>query len=153
MNVDNVAAVQDAAAVANPEVGTEVTQAAVAMPVAEGEVMYRSWYQTLSSYFEGYPSWVMEVGVFGVGALVLGVLLKNFGRYVIFGLVAAAVIIAALSYLHVISFSVMNLRQILGIQDIHSVQDFGTEFVAWAKTHVIACISAVVGFFVGWQLG
>ena len=149
MNVENVATVQIIEPVESSAV---ITDTVVSLPV-EGEVMYQSWYKTISSYLAEYPSWVLDVGVFGVGALLLGVLIKNFGRYIIFSLIAAVVIMLALNHLHVITFSVNNLRQVLGLQDIHSVGEFSTELLAWSKAHVVACVSAIVGFLVGWQLG
>ena len=134
-------------------IGTVPTVVDIAAPVANEAIVQRNWYEIVSGHFEGYPTWAVEVGIFGVGALVLGFLCKTIGRYLFFAVIAAALLLFALSYTHVVSINMLQVKQFLGIQDIASLQDLGTVLLAWGRVHVVAVISLVVGFILGWKLG
>jgi len=133
--------------------GNVSTMTDATTPVASEAMMQKNWYEIVSSYFEGYPAWAVEVAVFGVGALVLGFLCKTVGRYLFFAGVAAALLLVVLSHMQVVSINMMQVKQFLGIQDIASLQDLGTVLVEWGKVHVIAVVSLIFGFILGWKLG
>lgn len=130
-----------------------VTNAPVEMVVEEVPMrvpsLAQGWFEQLQEKFPGYPSWALELVVFGLGALIAGFLLKCCGRFVAMVFIALVVVLAVLHYAHIMPFNFA----FFGLQDIHSLNELFQACFAWGKAHVIACVSAVVGFLIGWKLG
>lgn len=130
--------------------------APVTMPV-EGmttePTMPQSWFESAQKFLEGYlPAWASELLVFGLAFFLLGFLLKSFGRILVFTIIAGIIVVAILHYAHVISLDMELIRHWLGIGKT-TLQEAPGAFVSWARGHIIAVISAIVGFLVGWKLG
>jgi hypothetical protein len=140
---------QNITAVATPvAVETEIP----ALPMENG--MEQSLLERANDFLKskGLPPWAIEVTVFGGIFVILGYLFKSFGRWLLFLLLAVVAAIVVLHYAHIASMPLEKLTVLAGVKDI-ALQDMPNVFVAWAREHVISCISAVIGFFVGWKLG
>lgn len=119
-----------------------------------GMSMEQSLLERASDFLKskGLPPWAVEVTLFGGIFVILGYLFKSFGRWLLFLLLAVVAAIAILHYAHIASMPLEKLQILAGIQGI-ALPDMPHLFVAWAREHVISCVSAVIGFFVGWKLG
>jgi len=116
--------------------------------------MQQSWYTLISNYFKDYPAWAVELGAFGITSLILGFLCKSFGKTVAILVLLITVLFAGLWYLQLMPESfLINLKLFVGLQETSTLHDVPAVFIPWAREHVIACVSAVVGFVVGYKLG
>lgn len=115
--------------------------------------MQQSWYEMLSKQFKAYPSWAVDLGIFGVVFLIIGFLVKSFGRYFFLTLLAFAAAVAAAYYFDFAPEFLTELKEFLGLQEMQVLGDIPTVFVAWARGHALACIGAVLGFIVGYTIG
>ena len=115
--------------------------------------MPQSWFESAQKFLEGYlPTWTSELLVFGLAFFLLGFLLKSFGRVLVFTIIAGIIVVAILHYVHVISLDMELIRHWLGI-DKTTLQEAPGAFIGWSREHLIAVVSAIVGFLVGWKLG
>lgn len=101
---------------------------------------------------KGLPPWAIEVTLFGGIFVVLGYLFKSFGRWLAFLLLAAVAAVAVIHYANLMELPIEQWKTLAGIQGV-ALADLPMAFAAWAREHTIACISAVIGFIVGWKLG
>lgn len=146
-------AVVESAEVVAPVAGGEVVAEATQIVTPEAP-MSQNWFDKVSSFLadKGLPDWAIEVTVFGVASLIIGFLCKSFGRYMALLVVLAVAAGIGMQYANIMPEYLAQAKTFLGIQEI-ALQDIPMAFVAWAKVHYIACVSAVVGFFIGWKLG
>ncbi len=140
---------------ANGEVVAEVAEAVAAIPVEVPMAQTsQSWYEMLRAQFpETVPAWALEVGVFGVGSFLLGFLFKCCGRLLTVALVVGIAVLLGLHYSNVMPLDVTYWKALLGLADVTAFQEVPAVFFAWGKEHVVACVSVVVGFMLGWKLG
>lgn len=113
-----------------------------------------NWFERVSAYLteKGLPGWAIEVSVFGLLGAIFGFLAKTIGRpFGILLLVAIGALIV-LHYAHVAPETVTDIEQFLGVHDM-SWADAPQVVVNWARAHVIACVSTLVGIVIGWKLG
>lgn len=162
MNAEQVAVqtpppVEAAAPVATPAPVEAVTTTPVPAPV-EGAIgaepsMPQSWFEAAQKFLDQYmPAWASELVVFGLAFFLLGFLLKIFGRMLIFTLIAGILVVAILHYAHVIALDMEVVRLWLGIGKT-TLQEIPGTFLAWTRGHIIAVVSAIVGFLLGWTVG
>lgn len=115
--------------------------------------MQQSWLELVRNQFKDYPPWAVELGTFGIVFLLLGFIVKSFGKSLALSLLILLIVIAGLHYVNLVPIDIIRVKEFLGLQDATLLQDVPTIFAAWAREHVLACVSAVVGFMVGYQLG
>jgi hypothetical protein len=115
--------------------------------------MQQSWYEMLSKQFKAYPAWAVELGIFGIVFLILGFLVKSFGRYFFLTILGIAACIAAAYYFDFAPGFITELKDFMGLHNMKVLGDIPTIFIAWARGHAIACIGAVIGFVVGYSIG
>lgn len=115
--------------------------------------MQQSWYVLLSKQFKAYPSWAVDLGIFGIVFLILGFLVKSFGRYFFLCLLAVVAALAAAYYFDFAPGFLTELKEFLGLHDMQVLGDIPAIFIAWAREHALACIAAVLGFIVGYTIG
>lgn len=158
MNADQVAtqtppAVETAAAAPVETVAAAPMTTPVDGVIAAEPTSPQSWFESAQKFLEGYmPAWASELLVFGLAFFLLGFLLKSFGRMLVFTILAGLIVVAILHYAHVISLDMELIKHWIGMGTA-SLQEVPGLFFAWAKMHVIAVVSAIVGFLVGWKLG
>lgn len=109
------------------------------------------WYDVMQGHLSRYPNWAVELGVYGLGGCLAGFLLKNFGRFMI-GLIATLLLFLwFFAYLDIITFHLENLRALLGIQAIQTIDDGVRIYTEWAREHWAACLGSIIGFIIGWK--
>lgn len=107
----------------------------------------------MRTYFSNYQTWLTEVAIYGGISFLVGFLFKNFGRYIVGGLLIAVAVIVGLNYAGATAITLQQVTQALGLANIESVQQLYTTATAWATTHVMGAVSVVIGFLLGWKLG
>lgn len=101
---------------------------------------------------KGLPPWAVEVSLFGGIFVVLGYLFKSFGRWLVFLILAGIAALAVIHYAQLMELPLEHWKTLAGIQGVEYTE-LPHIFTSWAREHTIACISAVIGFIVGWKLG
>lgn len=115
--------------------------------------MQQSWYEALSKQFVGYPTWAVELGIFGVVFLIIGFLARSFGRLFFVALLAIAVALGAAYYFNLAPAFLTQLKDFFGLHDVTVLGDLPAQLITWARTHVVGCAGVVLGFFVGYSIG
>lgn len=131
-----------------------VEEIAVDMPVAGSDMVGSgSWIGSLRSKFSGYPDYLVDGVIFGVVGLIAGFLFKNFGRLFVIGVVATVIVLAAMSYGHLVSFNFGTIQSFFGITPRESIIDIVKDYATMITQNVPATLALIAGFFVGWKLG
>ncbi|HVW98971.1 MAG TPA: FUN14 domain-containing protein [Candidatus Babeliaceae bacterium] len=115
--------------------------------------MHPQWFEAIRSKLQGYPEWAVEVGTYGVIGLLLGFVAKNFGKSLIMVILAASVMLWALSALNLITVDVSQLKGYLGLSSVANLDEGIRLVIDWFKAHSRASMALVVGLFLGWVLG
>lgn len=131
---------------------TQNVQTAVTSIPSESS-MQQSWFQMIQNFFVGYPTWAVEVGVFGVGGLLIGFLFRSIGRLLVLLAILGIAIAVILHYTHVIILPVTKIKIFLGLQDVSTIQEGFQVFATWSREHLVALLSLIVGLLLGWTLG
>ncbi len=111
------------------------------------------WWETVESHLKDYPTWLLEIGIYGFISCALGFLFKNFGRYIIFAFVGIIALAWLFSYLDLITINNLRMKDLVGLGNARTLDDGFYIISGWARAHIAACISLVGGFFLGWKLG
>lgn len=111
-----------------------------------------SWWQKFTSYFSDYPLWIVE-GVFAVlVGFFVGFLTKNFGKPLFYSAVILLIAGYVLSYFGLIEFHLEQLKQMVGIVEIPTIDVAFNNVTSWMREHVALCIGSVIGFAIGWRV-
>lgn len=111
------------------------------------------FWEKIRSAFAGYPDWVGESLVAAFLGLVMGFLVRILGRLILMMLVTAVAIGFGLHYFGVISFHTQPLLRFLGLAQWPGFSELLASFFAACKAHIMACVTLIIGFILGWQLG
>lgn len=115
-------------------------------------IMAHGWFDALKERFSAYPAWAVEMTVFGIIGLFLGLFFKMFGKYFVAIAIAMVFLFVAFSHFNVLQIDVVHLKELFGLSAVQSISDLVTIGFEWAKAHLIGCASCVVGFFIGLKL-
>jgi len=111
------------------------------------------WFESIKYHLVHYQDWITEAAMLGGIAFVVGFLLKNFGRYIVSALLVAVLTIIVLQYAGIVTVTIPQLFEMLGVSGISSVPQLFEQIVAWVKVHGTGAVSIVIGFIIGWVLG
>jgi hypothetical protein len=121
------------------------------IPVPEATA--KSWFESIHQQLRDYlPGWAIDLISFGLIFFIIGFLLKSFGKYLVYAVLAAALVITALYYAKVIHLDLVTIKYWSGIGG-ESVKAAPTLFIEWAKAHPVAWVSGIIGFLLGWKVG
>lgn len=112
-----------------------------------------SWWYLVQAQLKSYPPWLVQVTFFGITGLIVGFIAKNFGKLIVYTTIGVTVLLWLLHYLQFISIHGFAFKSLLGLSTAHSLDDVLKIYFVWAQTHVIGCVAASVGFFLGWRVG
>lgn len=110
-------------------------------------------WEKIRTAFAGYPDWVSEGVVAAFLGLVIGFLARILGRLVLMTLVTAVLIGFGLHYFGIISFHIQPLLKFLGLTQWPGFSELLSSFFTACKAHLMACVTLILGFILGWQLG
>lgn len=112
----------------------------------------QNWWLWIKEQFNCSECDALHFAIYAIMGLVLGVLLRSFGRQLILLSLAIICSIFLLNYTHLIEINFNTLNHHLGIPQTSSLTDFINYYAQWAKDHVAFCIIFFVGFLVGMRL-
>lgn len=95
---------------------------------------------------------VAEWGIAFVVGSITGLLVKRFGRQIIFVLVLFAAGLLILSYLNVITFDWIAFKNIFGLHGTQTIEELVQNAFSYASEKIVAVILAVIGFVIGYRL-
>jgi membrane-associated HD superfamily phosphohydrolase len=105
-----------------------------------------------SSMHIGARDIIVYVTCFGL-AFLAGVAFKRYGKWIMAGLISAIMIIALLHYFDFITVHHFKLVNLVGLQDVHTIDDFMTVLLAKVKIFWIEMILIAIALIVGFKLG
>lgn len=113
----------------------------------------KGWFEIVREYFKDYPTWAVEIAIFGLGSFVLGFVTRFLSRLFFPLIVGTIVGLFILYYYDIVHVDIEHLRELFGLQEAHSFDEIFKVATVWVREHMVATISAVVGFILGWKLG
>lgn len=133
------------------EVAPEVAPVA-ASSAAEAAPIQANWFDSIKEKLNTQEAWATELVIFGLSGLIIGFLLKNFGKILV-TLTLAALAIAVVLHFTVYPMPMDKLQAFFGIADFSDIQGMINAKIAWIKQHPVAAVSGFVGILVGWKVG
>lgn len=118
------------------------------------------FYQSVQSTADQYLSYVhlnsksliCYISVFGIGFLV-GMFFKRYGLHFIAWLVSVIFLLTLLQYLQIVAISTENLKSLLYLEHIQSLDDLIVETKVQFHKYFIECIIFAIAFLFGNKLG
>ena len=95
---------------------------------------------------------ISYVTYFSIG-FILGVALKRYGKWVVTIMLAAVMIMMLLQYFELITIHQLKIRMLLGLQDVHSLDDVVTLAQAQAKLLWLELSLLFLAIIIGFKLG
>lgn len=112
-----------------------------------------SWWNKITSYFQGYPQWLVEGGFALIIGLFVGFIAKNFGKALVYAFIVLVIASYVMNYLGLVDFHYDKIKALFGITEIPAMDVAIANLWQWMKEHVALCIGAGLGFVLGWRLG
>ena len=110
-------------------------------------------WETLETKLKNYPEWLVDIAIYGIAAMILGFIVKNFGRVLFFAVFGIIVVMWFLHYTDFIVVNIARLKSLIGLSGVESLDAAFRVWCEWARMHLAACAALVVGFLLGWKLG
>lgn len=107
----------------------------------------------LSKKFDFSLNNLIEVSAYLVIGFISGFLIKKYGRFVIVILLVAGLSMGVLAHFNVITIDWVKIKMLLGISEIHTLDNVRQVYSAWIKEHIVAIISVIIGFLIGHRAG
>ncbi len=96
---------------------------------------------------------LVEIAAYLSIGFISGFLIKKYGRYVVCIVLVTGACIWGLAYLKVITIDLMKAKAILGISETQTVESLWNIYGIWIKEHILAAVSIVIGFVIGYRVG
>ncbi|MGC2310217.1 MAG: FUN14 domain-containing protein [Candidatus Babeliaceae bacterium] len=110
------------------------------------------WFTALQNKLKDYPSWVLDICLYGIFGLVIGFLCKNIGRYLFFGVLGMIAFLWILNTAGFATIDTARIKDFLGLSSIQTIDDLLHMYIEWVRAHLIGCIAFIIAFFCGWKL-
>ena len=118
------------------------------------------WLDSIKDSFENLFnqlefSWakITEYGVALGGGILVGFLVRRFGRQTIIIFIVFIAVLAGLNYFELIAIDWTKVKEFVGLAPAETVEAFFKDYWQWAKIHIVAVIVSVVGFVIGYKIG
>ena len=116
-----------------------------------------SWFESirskLLSNLKGWPDYVVDALIFGVLGLFFGFMFRLSGRYLIGLLIFSAIVLWVGQYLQFIVINQEQVNSVFAIDPSCTVESVFADIGHWIKNNVVAFISLIFFFMIGWKLG
>ena len=127
---------------------------------AETKQATQGWLDTIKNQFEGITqqfelSWakVTEYGIAFGGGMLVGFLVKRYGRQTILTILAFAAVLAGLNYFELVTIDWIKVKEFIGLAPAETVEAFFKDYWQWATSHIISVVVSILGFIVGYKVG
>lgn len=119
----------------------------------------QGWFDTIKSKIEEFIgqfelSWeqLTQLGIALAAGITLGFLVKRYGRQTIFFLIFFAGLLFGLEYLNVITIQWTNLKDLVGLAPAETVEGVARGYFDWAQKNVVAVVTGLIGFLIGYKI-
>ena len=113
----------------------------------------QNWLEWLNAQYNCSGCDLSHFAVCLTAGLMSGLLLRAYGKQILFLLCSTGLILFLLHYTHTVTIHISTLNSYMGLPKTTSLQDILEIYTQWAKDHVLFCIVACFGFLIGWRLG
>jgi len=110
---------------------------------------FDSWSKDIA----GSSSHIFQIGIAFAAGFSLGFLFKKYFKSAFIAVAASVLVLAILHHSGAVTIQWPVVKQQVGVSSPEHVQSLLAGVVAWARTHVVLCLSAVGGCFIGYKLG
>ena len=110
--------------------------------------------EIIQEYSHGFSVETALVGAaYAFISFILGFVLKNYGKYIL--ILALSIVIAFWfsAYFNLIIIKHAYVKQLLGMESVHSIQDCCYLLIKFIKSNLILNIICLVSFIIGWKIG
>lgn len=107
----------------------------------------------ISTYFQGYPQWMVEGGFAIIIGFFIGFVSKIFGRPLLYALIVLIIAAYITHYFGFADFHFEKLKALFGVTEIPAVDVAFSNLLQWMKEHIALCIGTGIGFVLGWRMG
>jgi uncharacterized membrane protein (Fun14 family) len=125
----------------------------------ETPTTHQGLFDTIKSKIEGFIgkfnlSWqqLTQLGIALAIGITLGFLVKRFGRQTLFFIILCAGILFGLQYFNVITIQWTNLKNLVGLAPADTVEGFFRTYFEWAQHNILAVITGLIGFIIGYKI-
>lgn len=96
---------------------------------------------------------LVEIFAYAAVGFITGFLLKKYGRFLILFFLIAVLSLWGLNYLNIITIDIVKIKTLLGISEFSTVDSIWKTYSFWVKEHIIATITILIGFLIGYHVG
>lgn len=86
-------------------------------------------------------------------SFILGFIFKNYGKYLLVLILSVLIAFWVSAHFHLINIKHDYVKEILGMEDVHSLQDCCYLLIEFIKSNLILSIICLVSFIIGWKVG
>ena len=95
---------------------------------------------------------IAYISIFGLSFL-FGLLCKRYGSYIVSWIIATLLLVSIMQYYEIVVINTFNLKSLLGMEDIHSLDGAVTEMKHRMSNHGIECVVGLCAIILGFKLG
>jgi len=113
----------------------------------------KSKFQELSAQFDLSWSKATEYSVALGGGILVGFLVKRYGKQTITTLLVLAALLLGLNYLGFIAIEWDKVKDVVGFAPTGTLETIFQDYWQWALAHVVSVFLSIVGFLIGFKIG
>jgi hypothetical protein len=106
---------------------------------------------SIKALLHNYPSWIISCCLWTLGGVVVGFLIKNFGKIIFYSLILFFILLLLFYYLKIVTVNISVVKGFLGLSSISSVDAAARFYVSVLRNNIISCVGFVIGFIIGWR--
>lgn len=117
----------------------------------ETQVQKGNWIDSFKDQVKHLSSSSTLFHIFGalIAGFIAGFLIKQFGRYVLWGLLASIAVLWLLEMADVITIHYRFLQDLIGISPDWTISEIYKHVFQWIKDHILQIIACLLGFYLG----
>ncbi len=127
---------------------------------AETKQAAQGWLDIIKNKFEIVAqqfefSWARatEYGTALGGGIVIGFLVRRYGRQTILTIIAFAALLGGLAYFDLITLDWPKVKELAGFAPADTVEVFFKDYLQWVQAHIITVLVSIIGFIIGYKIG
>jgi hypothetical protein len=90
--------------------------------------------------------------IYAIVGLILGLLLKRLGKYIIFTILVGGLLLYLFHTMHIITLDLVKLKQFIGLSADESFMQLIRNGLQWIGDNIIISISGLVGLIIGYKI-
>ena len=110
------------------------------------------WWNELVAYFHDYPVWLVEFLLASFIGFLFGFIVKNFGKYIVFGLATCFFAAYILEHFSLALFHYDAIKEALGLSNLVVGEGTFSGLSTMIIENYVICLGGVLGCIVGWKV-